>query len=777
MTGGLVVRPALSDDPLPEPVVAARSRGRAFLARHWLVLALLVLGAALRVIAQIAYQPALLYTDSYRYLANLTALDPTQLDPIGYDLVLRALLPHGGLRTVVIVQHLLGLGMAFAIYVLARRFGARDWLAALATAPVLLDAYQVQIEQNIMSDVWFQALLVAVVWLLVSRGAPGPLRAALVGVVLAVAVVVRTIALPEVVPAVAYLVVAGGAWRTRSGWVAIGKRAGALLGCFALLVFCYAGYFHRVSGVWGITGSAGDVLYGRTAEIADCPKLHLSPTLEQLCPREPLGQRRGVDWYAHIEGDPAWPGYVPPGMTVPQLQRQFANAVLHGQPLDVVGEVLTDFGKGFALGRTSAPTDVPVQRWQFYTFYPVWGVTPDETEFVAITYGGQPPTVYPDLAVFLRDYQLGGGFTPGPVLAVCGILGLFGGFGIRRRSGIRAATLLVTGMAGTVLFVSAMFEFSWRYQLPGLVLLPLAGVLGLTVLIGPLRRPKGKRRRRMLGQFPDAVDWRALGDFAERHGRPEFAPVLVVIAAYNEEGGIGGVLDNLPSTCLDLGVDVLVVVDGCTDGTADEAIAHGAYTCVAPVNRGQGAALRLGYQLAAHGGARYVITTDADGQYDNAEMPLLLAPLVAGTHDFVTGSRRLGVAPSDDRVRWLGVRVYAALASLLTWRKITDTSFGFRGMRTELACSVPLRQPQYQASELLLGALAGGARLLEQPMTMRIRSAGTTKKGNNFVYGVRYGSVMTWTWLREFVYRRSLRLVGIGRKSARREAQRQPVGN
>jgi hypothetical protein len=326
--------------------------------------------------------------------------------------------------------------------------------------------------------------------------------------------------------------------------------------------------------------------------------------------------------------------------------------------------------------------------------------------------------------------------------------------------------MLVTSSAVIVLFVSAMFEFSWRYQLPGLVLLPLAGVLGLTVLIGPLRRPKGKAHRKMLAQFPDPVDVQAVNEFVERYGKPRFAPVLVVIAAYNEENGIGDVLDKLPSTCLDLPVDVLVVADGCQDNTADEAIKHNAYTCVAPTNRGQGAALRLGYQLAAFGGAEYVITTDADGQYENSEMPLLLGPLVAGTHDFVTGSRRLGVAPSDDRVRWLGVRVYAALASLLSMRKITDTSFGFRGLRTELVCSVTLRQPQYQASELLLGALAGGARLLEQPMTMRVRTAGTTKKGNNFVYGVRYGSVMTWTWVREYVGKRTLRLLGIRRAPA-----------
>lgn len=728
------------------------------LGQHWLLAVLLVAGVTLRVLAVAAYGPALLFYDSYRYLLNVAPLNPTQLDPIGYDLLLRALLPLGGLRAVVIVQHAAGVGMALAIYALALRHGARRWLAALATAPVLLDAYQVQIEQNILSDVWLQVLLVAALWLLVARAAPRPGRAALAGLVLGAAVVTRTVALPVIVPVVGYLVVAGGAWRSRAGWLVIAKRAGALVGVFAFTLFCYAGYFHRVAGHWGLTSSTNDVLYGRTAEVADCATLRLPQVLRPMCPPEP---RLGIDFYSHVDGDPLWPGYVPPGTTVTAMQRTFAIAVLDQQTGAVVRSVLSDFGKGFAPGKTSAPTDVPVDRWQFQTTYPLAVPLPIAV-YYTVTYGGEPPTVYRPAAEFLRDYQLHGGYTPGPALAACGIMGLVGGFGLRRRSGIRAATLLVTASAGVVLFTSAIYEFSWRYQLPGLVLLPLAGILGLTVLIGPLLRPKAARaRRKMLAPFPDVVDTDAIEEFTQRYGRPAFSPVLVVIAAYNEENGIGDVLDSLPSSCLDLPVDVLVVVDGCTDGTAAQSMAHGAYTCVAPRNRGQGAALRLGYQLAAYGGARYIITTDADGQYDNSELPLLLGPLLAGTHDFVTGSRRLGTAPSDDRVRWLGVRVYAGLASLLTWRKITDTSFGFRGMRTDLATSVTLRQPQYQASELLLGALARGARLLEQPMTMRIRSAGTTKKGNNFVYGVRYGSVMTWTWLREFVGRRTMRMFGV----------------
>jgi hypothetical protein len=95
------------------------------------------------------------------------------------------------------------------------------------------------------------------------------------------------------------------------------------------------------------------------------------------------------------------------------------------------------------------------------------------------------------------------------------------------------------------------------------------------------------------------------------------------------------------------------------------------------------------------------------------------------------------------------VRVFAALASLLTGRRITDTSFGLRALRADLACSLTLEEPQYQASELLLGALARGARLAEVPLTMRLRVDGGSKKGRNLVYGANYAKVMLGTWLRE----------------------------
>lgn len=258
---------------------------------------------------------------------------------------------------------------------------------------------------------------------------------------------------------------------------------------------------------------------------------------------------------------------------------------------------------------------------------------------------------------------------------------------------------------------------------------------------------------RRLADYPDEVDTDAIAEFHQRHPRPRFSELVVVIAAYNEAAGIGSVLGDIPKRCCGMPVDVLVVVDGATDETAEIAREHGVYTCVAARNRGQGAALRLGYRLAAECGACYVVTTDADGQYDSADLATLVRPLVEDRADFVTGSRRLGRHEADSLLRWIGVRVFAMLASLLTWRRITDTSFGFRAMRADLACSVRLVEPQYQSSELLLGITARGGRVLEVPMTMRRRRNGASKKGGDLVYGAHYARVMVRTWCREYLLR------------------------
>ncbi|MFN2495950.1 MAG: glycosyltransferase [Pseudonocardiaceae bacterium] len=738
-------------EPGASPAPSRTVRGLGLVRRHWLLVVLLAAGTGLRVLSVLAYRPALLFVDSFSYLGNIDDLRPDGLRPIGYELILGVLLPVGGLRFVVIVQHLLGLGTAVAIYRLLLRHGARRWLAALATAPVLLDAYQVQIEHNVMSDVWFQVLLVAIVGVLTWRGIPGPGHAAVAGVLIGCAVVVRLVGVSMLVPALAYLIVAGSLWVSRAGWRRIGIRAVALTAGFVVVLAGYAGYYRSVTGDWGLTGSGGTVLYGRAAVIADCAQLPAGTWERTLCPAQPRDQRRGVDYYAHNPAAPPKTVRLPPGEPMEELQRSFARQVFANQPLDLSGAVLGDFVKGFRPVRADAEDDAPVARWQFQSSYPYWWHK-ENVETVALQFGDVPIAVHRELAALLRGYQLTVGYTPGPLLGLALVVGLLGGFGFgrARRSGIRAASLLVSGLGGTVLLTAAAFEFSWRYQLPGLVLLPLAGAMGITALTGPLRRPGPRLTLRPpLAPYPDPVDTASLRAFLRAEGEVRLAPVVVVIAAYNEEEGIGAVLTAVPSVSCGLPVDTLVVVDGCTDGTAEVARRHGARVCEAVINRGQGAALRLGYALARRGGARYIVTTDADGQYDLSELPLLLQPLIDDEADFVTGSRRLGRQETSDPVRHLGVHVFGWLASGLTRQRLTDTSFGFRAMKAEVTGTVTLAQAQYQASELLLGVISHGYRVLEQPMTMLARAGGKTKKGNNLVYGMRYARVLVGTWWRE----------------------------
>jgi glycosyltransferase involved in cell wall biosynthesis len=249
----------------------------------------------------------------------------------------------------------------------------------------------------------------------------------------------------------------------------------------------------------------------------------------------------------------------------------------------------------------------------------------------------------------------------------------------------------------------------------------------------------------------EVIDSAAIRVFTEEFGDLATAmpPVAIVIAAFNEEGAIGPVVDALPGTVAGLDTVTIVVSDGSVDSTGKEARVAGALVCDVPVNRGQGAALRLGYRLARGGGARYIVTTDADGQYNPAEIESLLAPILADEADFVTGSRKLGSEETKDPVRKLGVRVFALAISVLTGQRVSDTTFGLRAMRAEVTAAVILEQPQYQASELLIGVITHGYRVAERPATIRRRRIGKSKKGNNAFYAMRFAKVVVTTWWRE----------------------------
>ncbi len=264
-----------------------------------------------------------------------------------------------------------------------------------------------------------------------------------------------------------------------------------------------------------------------------------------------------------------------------------------------------------------------------------------------------------------------------------------------------------------------------------------------------LTLPDSRTRRRSAELLRFALD-RARADFEQRHPTAAFGPVVALLAAYEEADNIGDVLKVVPTLIGDLEVSTLVVVDGGTDGTAQVAIDSGAYTCVLPVNLGQGAALRLGYELAAAHGARYVVTLDADGQNDPAELGAMVQPLLEDEADFVIASRRLGVDQTTDRFRRAGVTFYAWLINAIVSQQLSDSSNGYRAFTVDLLNDIVphLVEDQYQTAEVVITAASRGWRITQVPTMWHPRASGASKKGGNLFFGMQYARVIGTTWYR-----------------------------
>ena len=486
--------------------------------RHWIASALLTAGLVLRILTLMAYHPAIVYIDSLKYVYDAWPGS----DPVGYKIPLRLILAVGDLGTVALVQHLLGLAIAVTIYVVMIRRGAPRWLGALAIAPVLLDGYQLQAEHMIMPDVWFEAMIVAGLAVILWQRTPS-LRMIVIGsAILGASIGLRQAGEILVVPAVIFAVALGGGWRKVLGHVA------AASGAFILAVLLYMSASAELTGHFRISESSNSLTYGRMAAVANCATLQLPVVERPLCPTT-VQQTKGPDWLDHNADSPLKmyrPRYAlagSPSGSFGALVAHFNKSVERQQPTRVVSGILRDGIKLFAVSRITSPGDTPIWRWQFQGNFPSYdpyiliqhnaivvalpqsGVSATtglpngpKLEVLNPAYGGAPQVDKP-IADFLRSYQLGGGFTPGPLLALFTLAGLFGSlliFARRRLTAARRqlvlACLLFFTTAVSVLAISDAFEFTWRYQLPALVTLPPAGALGIGVLIAFVRKSRGR---------------------------------------------------------------------------------------------------------------------------------------------------------------------------------------------------------------------------------------------------------------------------------------------
>jgi hypothetical protein len=456
---------------------------------HWPAIVLLSAGLVLRVLALVAYRPALFYIDTPRYLLG----EAPGMDPLGYGGVLRAILAVGNFDVVVAVQHVLGLAMAVVIYLLMMRRGAGRWLGALAIAPLLLDAYQVQIEQVLMPDVWLEALIVAGLAVLLWRPGAGWRRVLVAGFLLGASATIAQIGEALLLPAVIFLLAAGGGWR-----LAIG-RAAALIVAFIAPILAYMTGNYLVTGNFFLSHTGATSFYGRAAAAADCGTLRLPAAERAMCPA-PRQQAHGPDWLEYNKASPIRPYY--DNQPRPETDAQitdFNHQVISQQPLRLLAAYGTDVAKLFTVNHTTGAGDTPVYRWQFqarYPYFPPW-TAPRKIDRVVAAYGGGKPVIVEPVAGFLRAYQLGGGYTPGALFALLTAGGLLGSALLLRRrrdTGTRDAALaclLFTTSGAFILLVSDLFQFSWRYQLPALVTLAPGGALGIAAAI---RLYRGHRR-------------------------------------------------------------------------------------------------------------------------------------------------------------------------------------------------------------------------------------------------------------------------------------------
>jgi glycosyltransferase involved in cell wall biosynthesis len=174
--------------------------------------------------------------------------------------------------------------------------------------------------------------------------------------------------------------------------------------------------------------------------------------------------------------------------------------------------------------------------------------------------------------------------------------------------------------------------------------------------------------------------------------------IFFVIPAFNEAVAVGQVIRHV----LTRYENVVVVDDGSSDNTAEEAARAGAIVLRHLVNRGQGAALKTGIDYALEAGAEIIVTFDSDGQHRLEDVDALIAPVAAGHYDVALGSRFLRPGTRVPLLRMLTLKLGILFTRLVSQIRVTDTHNGLRAFSRQAARAIQIRQDRMaHASEIL----------------------------------------------------------------------------
>jgi glycosyltransferase involved in cell wall biosynthesis len=215
--------------------------------------------------------------------------------------------------------------------------------------------------------------------------------------------------------------------------------------------------------------------------------------------------------------------------------------------------------------------------------------------------------------------------------------------------------------------------------------------------------------------------------------------LIVTIPALNEEKTIAAVVRGVPRDIRGIAqTEVIVINDGSTDATADEAKGAGAMVIQLRGGGGLGTVFRTGLERAMRRGAHIIVNIDGDGQFDPADIRRLIEPLLADEADFVTCTRFADpkLRPEMPLVKYWGNRT---VTGIINWvcggrRRFTDVSCGFRAFTREAAYRMTLFGRFTYTQECFIDLYAKGVRIAEVPLAVRgVREHGKSRVASSVV--------------------------------------------
>lgn len=214
--------------------------------------------------------------------------------------------------------------------------------------------------------------------------------------------------------------------------------------------------------------------------------------------------------------------------------------------------------------------------------------------------------------------------------------------------------------------------------------------------------------------------------------------IVITMPAYNEESSIGKVISGIKEVMSHqkYAYKIMIVDDGSKDRTAFVAKQSGAIVFSNNFNRGLAETFKEEIKHALVMGADIIVHTDADGQYNAKDIPVLIHEVEKG-YDLVLGDRFSGGVESMPLLKKMGNKMFSKIISCIVGHRINDCQTGFRAFNSNIAKSINMISTHTYTQEQIIKAVKGGYKVKEVPTFFFIRKGKSRLMKNPFEYAVK----------------------------------------